>query len=726
MNSAARVFFAPCAKGLEYLLVEELEALGGQDVHEALAGVHFSGTLETGYRACLWSRLASRVLLRVAQFEAPDEDALYAGLQQVDWSAHLSEDGTLAVAAHLHASHLTHARYAAQKVKDAIVDQFRERFGQRPSVDIERPDVRIDLSLRHNLASVSIDLAGEALHRRGWRGPQVSAPLKETLACAVLLRGGWAEISARGGALVDPMCGSGTLLIEAARLSADVAPGLGRAHFGFFGWRGHDASLWSRLVVEAEARSRLGRAALTPRFFGYDNDPQAVAISRENIRRAEFDGVISVELREVAELAAPEGATPGLVVCNPPYDERLTADASLYRMLGATLKRSFSGWQAAILTGDASLARALGLRPEKRYVLYNGALACELLRIDRIDPPSERPFEPRPLSDGAQMVANRLRKNLRALKKWREREAVTCFRAYDADLPEYAAAIDVYHGVPEESPDAVPQTWLHVQEYLAPATIPEATARQRLGDLVQAAMEVFELPRTHIALKTRQRGKGGSKYGRFDARGQFLLVREGAATLRVNLFDYLDTGLFLDHRPLRRRLAAQARDLRLLNLFSYTGAVSVQAGLGGAASTTSVDLSPTYLEWAAKNLAGNGLTGPAHRLVQADVMEWLAAERNRYDLIFCDPPTFSNSARADDFDLQREHVALIRAGMARLTAGGLLLFTNNFRRFRMDPALADEFDLRDIHAATLDPDFARNPRIHAAWEVRARQPWGKP
>ncbi|MCX7555408.1 bifunctional 23S rRNA (guanine(2069)-N(7))-methyltransferase RlmK/23S rRNA (guanine(2445)-N(2))-methyltransferase RlmL [Xanthomonadaceae bacterium JHOS43] len=714
-------FFAPCAKGIEYLLVDELRELGASEVREALAGVHFSGPLETGYRACLWSRLASRVLLRLAQFEALDEAALYAGVQAIDWSEQVSENGTLAVDANLHASHLTHARYAAQKVKDAVVDQFRERFGVRPSVEVERPDLRIVLSLRRNIAGVFVDLAGEALHRRGWRGPQVEAPLKETLACAVLLRGGWTDISARGGALVDPMCGSGTLLIEAARMSADVAPGLSRSYFGFLGWRGHDVALWNRLIAEADERSRRGRAGLTPRFFGYDISPEAIAASRENIARAGLSGVISVERRDVAMLDAPADAQAGLMVCNPPYDERLAADASLYRALGATLKRSFAGWQAAILTGDPELGRALGLRPEKRYALHNGALACELLRIERIEPPRERAFERQPLSEGAQMVANRLRKNLKALGKWREREGVSCYRVYDADLPEYAAAVDVYSGVPEEAPNSTPEVWLHVQEYQAPASIPEETTRQRLADLVRAAMDVFELPRARVAVKTRARGKGGSKYGRFDARGQFLIVRERAARLRVNLFDYLDTGLFLDHRPLRLRMAREANGLRVLNLFCYTGAVSVQAGLGGAASTTSVDLSATYLEWAAKNLALNGLAGQAHRLVQADVMEWLAAERARYDLIFCDPPTFSNSARADDFDLQRHHARLIHACMDRLTPDGVLLFSNNFRRFRLDSGLSEEFDVSDIRASTLDPDFARDPKIHAAWEIR--WPW---
>ena len=724
MNATTLEFFAPCAKGLEYLLVDELVAVGAGEVREALAGVHFSGSLETGYRACLWSRLASRVLLRLRHFEALNEDALYAGIQGIDWSEHLGSKSTLAVDANLTASHLNHGGYAALKVKDAIVDQFRASCGERPSVELDRPDVRVHLSLRRNIATVFIDLAGEALHRRGWRVAQVDAPLKETLACAVLLRGGWAEIAARGGALVDPMCGSGTLLIEAVRMVADVAPGLGRAWFGFLGWRGHDAGLWNRLVSEADARSRQGRAALTPRFFGFDNDPAAVAISRDNIARAGLAGVIQVQQCEVASLEAPAEMPAGLVVCNPPYDQRLAADASLYRALGVTLKRAFHGWQAAVLSADPQLSKAIGLRPAKRYALHNGALPCELLRIDQIESPGERSAPPRTLSDGAQMVANRLRKNLRALKKWRDREGVSCFRVYDADLPEYAAAIDVYEGVPEETPAAEVQTWLHVQEYQAPATIPEATTRARLNDLVQAALEVFELPRARVALKTRQRGKGGSKYGRMDARGQFLQVREGAATLRVNLFDYLDTGLFLDHRPLRRRLAEDSQRLRVLNLFCYTGAISVQAGLGGATSTTSVDLSATYLEWAARNLALNGLSGQTQRLVQADVMAWITAERARYELIVCDPPTFSNSARADDFDLQHEHARLIRACMARLTPGGVLLFSNNFRRFRMDSGLIEEFDVRELSRESLDPDFARNPRIHTLWELRLRPAWG--
>lgn len=715
-------FFATCAKGLEYLLVDELRDLGAHAPREALAGVAFQGTLETGYRACLWSRLASRVLLPVHSFDAPDDAALYAGVSSVDWSRHLAPDGTLAVDANLFASGLTHARYAEQRVKDAVVDQFRARHGERPSVDTAQPDVRINLSVRRDKATLSIDLSGDSLHRRGWRVEQVAAPLKETLACAVLLRAGLQQVLADGGAVVDPMCGSGTLLIEAARYAADIAPGLQREHFGFQRWGGHDAALWRQLREEARERAERGAAALTPRFFGFDVDPDAVRVTLRNAESAGVAGALRVQVRTVADLAPPPGVAAGLVVCNPPYDERLAADATLYRELGAALKRGFAGWHAAVLSADAELARALGLSAAKRYTLYNGALKCELLRIDRIEARRVATHTPVTLPDTAQMVANRLRKNQRALKAWREREGITCYRVYDADLPEYAAAIDVYRGHPDAGDASDPRgdVWLHVQEYQAPASIPEETARQRLQDLLLAAMQVFELPRDRVALKTRQRGKGGSKYARSERRGEFVRVREGAATLRVNLFDHLDTGLFLDHRPLRARIAAEARDRRVLNLFCYTGAVSVQAGVGGAAATTSVDLSANYLEWAAGNLALNGLGGREHRLVQADVLPWLRAERGEYDLIFCDPPTFSNSARAADFDLQREHAALVRACMARLSFGGLLLFSNNFRRFRLDPALAEEFSVVDITARTIPQDFSRNPRIHGAWEIRER------
>lgn len=714
-------FFVSCAKGLEYLLADELLALGCTRATAARAGANAEGTQADALRAVLWSRLASRVLWPIAEYDCADEHALYAGARAVDWDAHLRQGMTLAVDAHVSGDAITHARYAAQRIKDAVVDSVRAAGGERPDVDLDAPDLRLNLVVRKQRAVLSVDLGGGPLHRRGWRQTQGEAPLKETLAAAVLLRGDWPRIHAEGGTLLDPMCGSGTLLIEGALMAADVAPGLMREAQALrtpSRWRQFDAVTWRALLDDAEARARAGRAALRACVRGSDLDPHAVRAARENAQRAGVEDAIALDVRDVAALTAqPEPR--GLVVCNPPYDARLAADPLLYRSLGDALKRAAPGWKASLLCGDAELARATGLRAAKKYQVFNGAIECALIVCDPVLPPArERPAEAAPavLSEGATMVANRLRKTLKASRAWREREGVSCWRAYDADIPEYAAAIDVYTG-----DDGA--RWLHVQEYAAPAEIPEDVARGRFRDLLAGAREACDVPRERVAVKTRAKGKGGSKYADSGAfkRGETLAVREGGARLIVNLFDYLDTGLFLDHRPMRLRIAAEAKDTRFLNLFAYTGAATVHAAVGGAAQTTSVDLSATYLQWCSDNLRLNGLAGARHRLAQADVLAWLEADRGEYDLIFCDPPTFSNSARADDFDVQRDHVRLLRAAAARLSFGGALYFSNNYRRFRLDEAaLADVLEIEDITPSTLPPDFARNPRIHRAWRMRAR------
>ncbi|WP_222565049.1 bifunctional 23S rRNA (guanine(2069)-N(7))-methyltransferase RlmK/23S rRNA (guanine(2445)-N(2))-methyltransferase RlmL [Novilysobacter antarcticus] len=727
-------FFASCGKGLEYLLADEMLALGCARATATMAGVNVEGSLLDAQRAVLWSRLASRVLWPIADFDCTDEQALYAGVAAIDWPSQLGEGDTIAVDAHVSGTGLTHARFAAQRVKDAIVDVMRDATGMRPSVDVETPDVRVNLVVRKDRAIVSIDLGGGPLHRRGWRQQQGEAPLKENLAAGVLMRGRWPQVYTAGGGLLDPMCGSGTLLIEGALMAADVAPGLLR-HGGFAPtrWKGFDQEHWQSLLDDARQREVAGRAALRPVFFGRDRDPQAIAAAQENEVLAGLTGVIKWETAAVEGLrlgsipvlprpeVAPAGSdTPGgLVVCNPPYDLRLAADPVLYRALGDALKRAVPDWRASLLCGDAELAHATGLRALKKYQMFNGAIECTLITVDPVAPPQRerKSGEEAPaLADGAQMVANRLRKNLRKLKTWRQREAVTCFRAYDADLPEYSAAIDVY-----QTDEMTPRTFLHVQEYAAPDDIPEPLQRRRLNELLAAAREVFDVPREQVALKTRSRGKGGSKYGRFDQRGEYLTVREGDARLRVNLFDYLDTGLFLDHRPLRLRIAAEAEDTRFLNLFGYTGAATMHAAVGRARQTTTVDLSPTYLQWCADNLAENGMGGARHRLVQADAMAWLEADQAEYDLIFCDPPTFSNSKRADDFDVQASHVRLLRAAVDRLARDGVLYFSNNFRRFRLDEAAVAEFaSFEEITAQTIPPDFARNTRIHRCWRVQRR------
>lgn len=706
-------FFATAPKGVESLLADELRALGAEEVAETRAGVAFAGTLETGYRACLWTRLASRILLPLATFPAASPEELYAGIAALDWREHLAPEGTLAVDCNVSNSRITHSHFAALKVKDAIVDRFREECGVRPSVELIRPDIRVNLHLNRDLATVSLDLSGESLHRRGYREEQVLAPLKENLAAAILLRAGWPETAAAGGALLDPMCGSGTLVIEAALMAADCAPGLLRSYYGFFRWRGHDPALWQRLLDEAQARREAG-LALLPVLWGFDADRKAIEAARGNARRAGLEGRLHIERREVAALTAPPAAETGLVLVNPPYGERLGEVEELkplYALLGRRLKEQFAGWRAAVFTGNPELGMHLGIRARRINTLFNGALECKLLRCDLeprwfVDDRQDRAPVPAVLSDGATMFANRLRKNLKSLGRWAQKNGISCYRLYDADMPEYAVAVDLY------------EEWVHVQEYQAPATVDPRKARERLREVMAVLPEVLAVPPERIFLKVRQRQKGRAQYDKLGEQGAFHQVREGNCSFWVNFTDYLDTGLFLDHRPTRQLLGDLAAGKRFLNLFAYTGAATVHAALGGAVATTSVDMSRTYLDWARRNLELNGIFGPDHRLVQGDCLRWLEEEQGRYDLIFLDPPTFSTSkSMATTFDVQRDHVPLLQTAAALLAPGGVLIFSNNNRRFKIDAEALAGLQVEDLTRRTIDRDFERNPRIHNCWKI---------
>ncbi|NIP74226.1 MAG: bifunctional 23S rRNA (guanine(2069)-N(7))-methyltransferase RlmK/23S rRNA (guanine(2445)-N(2))-methyltransferase RlmL [Gammaproteobacteria bacterium] len=699
-------YFAAVPRGLESVLAQELRALGAGELRAARAGVSFAGPLEVGYRACLWSRTASRVLLVLRRFAAPDEGALYRAVRAMEWEAQLEPAGTLAVDCTQIQSPIRHTHYAALRVKDAVVDRFREGFGMRPSVHLERPDVRIHLHLHHGRGTISVDLSGGGLHRRGYRGAGVAAPLKENLAAGILFLAGWPPVAAAGGTLLDPMCGSGTLPVEAGLMAGDIAPGLLREYFGFLGWRGHRPELWARLVQEARARRDRGLAGRVP-VIGWDADAGAVRAARANVEQAGLAGHVRIERRALEDAAPPPDVAPGLVVANPPYGERLgerEALIPLYARLGEVLADRFAGWRAAVLAGNPDLAAHLGLPARRTRRLYNGPIACALLELD----PSALPTaNPRPF-------ANRLQKNLRTLGRWARREGLCCYRLYDADMPEYALAVDVYRSE---------HAHVHVQEYEAPPTVDPAAAAARLRAALAVIPEVLDVPPERVHLKHRRRQRGARQYLRREARAELHEVVEGGYRLLVNFTDYLDTGLFLDHRLVRALIGRSARDRDFLNLFAYTGTATVYAAGGGARSTTTVDLSKTYLDWARRNLALNGFKGPEHRLVRADCMSWLeeqgAARRpRRYGLIFLDPPTFSTSRRmGKSLDVQRDHAALIRMAMKLLAPGGELIFSNNYRKFRMDRQALAELHIEDITRPTLPKDFARNPRIHNCWRI---------
>ncbi|WP_275547310.1 MULTISPECIES: bifunctional 23S rRNA (guanine(2069)-N(7))-methyltransferase RlmK/23S rRNA (guanine(2445)-N(2))-methyltransferase RlmL [unclassified Pseudomonas] len=738
-----------CPKGLEGLLLEEAKALGLEEAREQTAAVRGHAEIEVAYRLCLWSRLANRVLLVLSRFAMNNADELYEGVKAVDWRDHLEPAGSLAVEFSGNGSGIDNTHFGALKVKDAIVDRLRTAGGERPSVDKLNPDLRVHLRLDRGEAVLSLDLSGHSLHQRGYRLQQGAAPLKENLAAAVLIRAGWPRIAAEGGALADPMCGVGTFLVEAALMAADIAPNLKRERWGFSNWLGHVPAIWKKLHAEAEQRAAAGLAKPPLWIRGYEADPRLIQPGRNNVERAGLSDWVKIYQGELGSFEPrPDQNQKGLVISNPPYGERLGDEASLlylYQNLGERLRQACLGWEAAVFTGAPELGKRMGLRSHKQYAFWNGALACKLLLIKvqteqfvtgerRTAEQRERereqnelqaeapklnrngnPIKPAPapveqarLSEGGQMFANRLQKNLKQLGKWARREGVECYRLYDADMPEYALAVDLY------------ADWVHVQEYAAPRSVDPDKAQARLLDALAAIPQALGVAQNRVAIKRRERQAGTKQYQRQAAQGQFMEVSEGGVKLLVNLTDYLDTGLFLDHRPLRLRIQREAAGKRFLNLFCYTATATVHAAKGGARSTTSVDLSKTYLDWARRNLSLNGFSDK-HRLEQGDVMAWLGEDRGEYDLIFIDPPTFSNSKRMEGvFDVQRDHVELLDLAMARLARGGVLYFSNNFRKFQLDESLVARYQVEEISAQTLDPDFARNPKIHRAWRFTAR------
>ena len=720
-------------------------------MRERSTGVSFSGPLEVGYRACLWSRVANRVFLELARFEAEDAEGFYAAVRRIDWTAHLGPDATLACDFSGHHPAITHTHFGALKLKDAIVDSVRDARAWRPSVELDLPGVRVHAHANGSQIVLSLDLSGESLHRRGYRGAAGEAPLKENVAAGVLLRAGWPDMAAGQGAeLLDPMCGSGTFAIEAAFIAADRAPGLDREYFGFVGWAGHDADVWSRLVSEAQERARDGMAAAIGRGLegmirGHDRDPGAIRNARANAERAGVQSLVRFDVRALADAAPvsrdaavesaehPANTAASLVCTNPPYGVRLedreTARA-VHRELGVVLRERFQGWNAAVLTGSPEFGLELGIRAHRTHTVWNGAIECRLLRM-RVEAGSAR--EPGRLgkadtnlraTPGAQMFANRLAKNLKKHQSWADRNDVSCYRLYDADMPEYAFAIDIYRTV-HDAADAGGQNWLYVQEYAAPAEIELEAVRKRRGEALSTLSDVTGVPTERIRVRTRRRTKRGEQYSKVQDRSDYHVVMEGGLKFLVNFDDYLDTGLFLDHRLTRSRLRAAAAGKRFLNLFAYTSTASVYAAAGDAAATLSVDMSNTYLNWAQRNFELNGLSARTNGLVQADVRVWLqdsARGRDRYDLVFIDPPTFSNSKRMEGvLDVDRDHPALID-GCARLLApGGLIVFSTNSQRFRLDETLPERYDVRDISRQTLPKDFERNLRIHRCFEVRIRE-----
>ena len=789
-------FTARTLEGLEWILARELEQVGAQDLRIGRRTIEFSAApgaeKETLYRTVLESRTAIRVLEPLGRFRVDSPDSLYRAMQEVDWTEQLKTSDTLRVDAAIHDTFLTHSLYAAQIVKDAIVDQLRTPSGKRPSVQLRGATLRLGLHLVGDTATIFRDAAGRSLHQRGWRMGEVDAPLSEVLAAGILAITGWWRAGERTvdeatrEPLLDPMCGSGTLVIEAATIAAGMAPGLYRARRkanGFYRFRDCDRGLFDRLVAELEARVREPAGT----FQASDLDPKAVDAAKACAAAAGVASSIAIDVKHF-EQARPAGEN-GLVVTNPPYGERLPLprSAAFFRRFGDWLVQHCGGWRAAILAADTPAAGQLGLRPTYRVPLSNGPIACRLLEVEirrrevQAQPTADTPHPPgdtgtpdavrqdrrkvdehgsfradeesgsvvgegersprgdfcrpgdnppremsspghaplphrsgRTTDDQIGDFRRRLAKRFKHLSKWARRQGIEAFRVYDRDIPEIPLVIDWYAG------------WLHAAEYERPHERTDIEHEVWLDKMIEAAALELGVPAMQTFLKVRRRQRDGGQYEKVDQRQAVLSVKEGDLSFEVNISDYLDTGLFLDHRQTRAMVRDEAAGKRMLNLFCYTGSFSVYAAAGGAKETVSVDLSNTYLEWTRTNLAKNGFKDAGrHRIVRDEARAFLEHRANRgeppFDLVVVDPPTYSRSAKSETpWDVERDHAELLELVAKNLVTGGIVYFSTNFRRFHLaEEQLSVLYAVREITNRTIPEDF-RNERIHRAWRLVKR------
>lgn len=839
-------FYASCPEGFETALADELRGMGLRQVRPLKGRVAFAGSPADAERACLWSRLASRIFVVLGRFACADAEDLYEATRSIAWERILRAGATIAVTARGTNDELRNSHFAALRVKDALCDRMLEVEGRRPNVDTDDPDARISLTLRGERASIQLDLSGDPLFKRLPReatrthAAHVLRPDYAALACA---QGNWQEICsaaltntkdtmgdadtavpADGGALangsalagstverptptlpvlIDACCAGGGVVLEAASILADRAPGLERRNWGFQSWSEHDAATWRELLNEADRRAELAKGRVA-RIVATDPSGDAVACARRILKAAGLaDRVIFVQpdldkisrklmmpaccggeprgfvfldttetaiskMSRVLDLATSLhagacGADPVRAMLSTMPTVALTRDDLLIRALGEPARSLrvmpnneeaelavFSAANGAISAGEGDVA-AEGSTPAEDAVESNVAPSPATTLIDLGD------GKPCPvLIPESEQLARRLRKVAKLRRKWAQREGVTCYRVYDADLPDYSAAIDLYEGS-----TATPGRWLVIAEYAAPREVDPALAEARLLDILTLAPRILQVDPDNVFAKARIRSRGGSQYGKqaggsnpgkgdkprggrggsasnrpsqgagsgtpSDIRTRRLpLIEEGGLTFAVNFNDYLDTGIFLDHRITRGLVREHARGKRFfLNLFAYTGTATCYAADAGVEETVTVDLSNTYLDWAERNMEQNGFVGPDHHYVRADVMSWIRdmrQTRNRWDLIFCDPPTFSNSSKMGrrTWDVQRDHVELL-VGLSRLLSReGEAIFSCNLRTFCPDiEELARAgVVLTDITDETIPEDFARNKKIHHCYLVK--------
>lgn len=725
---------ATSAFGLEAVVARELRGLGYESRAIQPGRLLFEANESAIARANLWLRSADRVLVRLGAFEAKDFGELFDRTYALPWQEWIPPQAAFPVTGRSIKSQLSSVPACQKIVKKAIVEKLKAAHAAQ-ALPETGPKYSIEVALLEDQATLTIDTSGPGLHKRGYRRLVGKAPLKETLAAAMVLLSFWRP----DRPLVDPFCGSGTIPIEAALIGRSVAPGLNRAFA---------AEMWPRLpgTIWAEARQEardLAKPDLPERIIGTDIDDQALDLARHHAAQAGVQEQIHFQHRAFSDLRGKR--QHGCVICNPPYGERVGVGReveALYRSMPLVLRR-LSTWSHYILTSYPDFEALIGQTADRRRKLYNGGIECTYYQFfgpkpekmqsgprcseeyqtgGESDVPSPSAPLPerergavRPAFGGlpakarqqAESFRARLANRARHLRRWPTRQGITCYRLYESDIPDVPLIVDRY------------EDCLHIADASRPIDQTPAEHADWLDLMARTAADALDVKPANVFLKRRQRQRGASQYERVSQEQRVFVVSEGGLRFKVNLSDYVDTGLFLDHRITRAMVRDLAAGKRFLNLFGYTGSFTVYAAAGGAKSTTTVDLSATYLDWARENMQLNGFTGPEHQFVRDDAMEFLQRGRRgqAYDLVVVDPPTFSNSKRLEDiFDVQRDHVELLGRVLEWMVPGGLIFFSTNFRRFKFAEEKISGATIHEISRQTVPPDF-RNRRIHRCWRI---------
>lgn len=760
-----------CADGLEIPLQTELTSFEIDSEILSTGRLAVKATLKQMYYVCLWSRVASRVLLPIkkkninTEYDIPEQ--LYGFSKSIDWTDVFGVEQSFAIRTSVDKRVPVNQQFAMLRIKDAIADAFNDKLQARPDVNSKNPDISLFATISGKkdspdsknkaTAELFIDLSGTSLHRRGYRVAMTDAPLKENLAAALLYTVGWHTLNPNNAdnknkpkydSLIDPMCGSGTFIIEALLMYAGYPVGLDKAEnqFGFYNWQYHDAVMWQNMVTEAQngfhdTLDKLADGELPiPAIYGFDNNTDALKATLKNLMASGLQPLIDKlilkqrplnQLNTALKPAVESGKISNpLFITNPPYGERLggtdTTDTikPLYQGIGLKLQDLFDGNSGnatlGLLAAEVEQADTLPLENPQTLRCHNGAITV-YFRHGVVLPVNQNSliasYEKQDIQiEEAQEFVNRLQKNLGKLRKQAKKEEVSNLRIYDADLPNFKVAVDLYGN------------FAHVQEYAPPKTIPPETAKKRFNLALQGIREVLGIQREQVFIKTRAKQSGKDQYSKQakdNKQGKLHVVKEDTAYLYVNFTDYLDTGLFIDHRNMRALVKQASRGKRVLNLFAYTCTASVHAALAGAKQVTSVDLSANYLDWGKQNFALNGIDitdTEKYQFIAHDIFTWIKENTEQFDTMFIDPPTFSNSKKFQGtFDVQRDHPALINRAMNRLATDGVLYFSNNFTKFEMEENLKNRYQIKEITHQTIGFDFNIKKPIHKSFEIRHKK-----